>query len=293
MEWPWLYSVAADIPARPSPKTVRTYYDFFKSLSTIITDEKERAAYKKIIAKGPFKLTSSTLAAGPESSLQWAIDVHNGVLISLGGKPTANFASVWGKLKYARSSRGNGNDDDDDDEERLHYARVTTSAHLNSVTRSGKLVVVLFDRPHFVLLIPRPDTRARLNLSQWKARFDIDTAVVPGNISYRWYFTWPFSSQRVTKFPWYRVYKSGKMIMETADPDDVRRYLKQRAMRNAPVSWVSQNSARKKTPPRGPGVGVTFAHSLARGVGHGLGNAAGRAVVPPRGIVGSLLFGRR
>lgn len=267
--WTFLYSVVADIPKSAGAKTTRIYYDFFKALSTVLPDKDERLAYRKLIKSGPFKLTSSVFAEGPEKALEWIVDVRNGILLSMGRDPQDDARSVWKLLKYKRSAR-NANDNNDDDEN-LESKTIRTSKALSEYTNSGKLTLVMFDTPHFLLLVPRPNKRGLMNVAQMKARFDVDTVVVPGYLSYRWFFAKPFSSTwkfRVTKFPWYRLYKNGKVIAESKDADDIKRYLKQRAMRNVPVAWTSHDNNRPRTPKKnGPSLVSTMAHGMAYGVG--------------------------
>jgi hypothetical protein len=267
--WNFIYKIAADIPQAPGEKTVRTYYDFFKSLATVLPDRDERLTYKRLTKEGPFKLTSSIFSGGPEKTLEWVIDIHNGILLTLGKSTVDDAASIWKTLKYSRSVR-NALDNAGNDEN-LNLTRIMSVAHFDKHINSGKLTLVMFDKIHFLLLFPRGDVQGATDAVQIKARFGIDAAIVPGNLSYRWFFTKPFSGARVSKYPWFRLYKDGKMIMESKDADDIKRYLKQRAMRNAPVSWISQNNNRPRTPKR-PSSGVL--HGFAQGVGQSVGRRA-------------------
>jgi len=279
--WEWLYKIAADLPETPGPKTQRIYTEFYRGLRTVIPDEHERRAYKRITSAGPFKLTGDTFAKGPLQALQWITDVHNGVLLSLGRAPTVNYQNQWKKLKYARSTRSNTNENAN---ENLNSTVLKNHAHLEKLVRSGPLTVVLFDSPHFLYLIPRRNTKAHARLAEFKARFPgVVTAVVPGTLSFGYYFAKPFTNEwtlRVSKFPWFRVYKDGKVITESGDAEDVRRFLKQRQMRDQPVQYVSQNSGYRKTPKGPPGVGRTFAHGVAKGFGQSVGRG---------GVLGALL----
>lgn len=261
--WKYLYTIAADIPERPTPKIVRVYYDFFKTLSTVIPDADDRRAYRKITSSGPFKIQSKIFESGPEKALQWVIDVRQGMLLSQ-GKPmdTVNALNIWKNLKYTRSNRNPqspvpGND------ESLNVPQLKSTQNLDKVTRSGKVVVVLFDKPHYLLVIPgRSDKQARLDLAAMKARFGVDALWIPGNLSYRWWFSLPQSTswkeRTAWKFPLFRVYKDGKIIVESNDSDDIKRYLNQRAMKNAPPQYISYNKNRTTT--------VHVKHNTSRGV---------------------------
>ena len=273
--WDFIYKVAADIPQSPGDKTTRTYYDFFKSLMTVLPDREERLAYRKITKDGPFKLTSTIFAGGPEKSLEWVVDIHNGILLSL-GKPTVDDAtSLWKTLKYTRSTRNALNNSIND--ENLSLTMITSTQHFQRHINSGRLTLVMFDKPHFLLLFPMRNTTAASDAVQLKARFGIDAAIVPGNLSYRWWFTKPFSAARVSKFPWFRLYKDGKMILESKDSEDIKRYLKQRSMRNAPVSWISQNNNRHRTPKKPNHTGIIG--GLAYGIGREVASKATRALL--------------
>jgi hypothetical protein len=264
--WEFIYKIAVDIPQNPGEKTTRTYYDFFKSLATVLPDRDERLTYRKLTKEGPFKLASSTFAAGPEKTLQWIVDIRNGILITL-GRPTADdAASLWKTLKYSRSTRNALNNVSN--EEDLGLTKIVSIAHFEKHINSGRLTLVMFDKMHFLLLFPNRDTAGATDAVQIKARFGIDAAIVPGNLSYRWYFSKPFTGARVSKFPWFRLYKDGKMILESKDAEDIKRFLKQRAMRNAPVTWVSQNNNRRRSPRVArDGVMAGMAYGLAQNIG--------------------------
>ena len=271
--WDFIYMIAVDIPQNPGEKTTRIYYDFFKSLTTVLPDRDERLAYRKLTKEGPFKLTSSILAAGPEKTLEWIVDIRNGILITL-GKPTVDDATtLWKTLKYSRSTRNALNNVSND--ENLGLTRITSVAHFDKHINSGRLTLVMFDKTHFLLLFPRRNTPGAADTVQIKARFGIDAAIVPGNLSYHWYFSNPFSTARVSKFPWYRLYKDGKIVVESKDADDIKRYLKQRAMRNAPVQWISKNNNRRRSPvKRTNGIAGGFAYGLAHNIGRGVARKA-------------------
>lgn len=275
--WPFLYRVAADIPKAPGPKLTHVYYDFFKSLKTVLPYKDERAAYRKITGNGPFKLASTLFSAGPEKALEWIVDVRNGILMTLGKDPKEDASQLWKLLKYTRSERTALNAIEND--ENLELKTITTTNQLKSYTNADRLTVVMFDKPHYLLLIPNPDKRSTMDVAQIKARFGVGGVIVPGRLSFRWFFAKPFSSSwkfRVTKFPWFRLYKNGKVIAESKDVEDIKRYLKQRAMRNAPITWTSHNNNRKKTP-RQKGIGNAaasgFAHGLAEQVGYRVANS--------------------
>lgn len=276
--WEFIYKIAVDIPQQPGEKTTRTYYEFFKSLMTVLPDREERIAYRKLTKEGPFKLTSTIFAAGPEKALEWAVDIRNGILLTL-GKPTVDdAASLWKTLKYTRSTRNALNNVGND--ENLALTKITSVAHFDKHINSGRLTLVMFDKMHFLLLFPNRDVDGATDAVQIKARFGIDAAIVPGNLSYRWYFSRPFTGARVSKFPWFRLYKDGKMILESKDAEDIKRYLKQRAMRNAPVSWVSQNNNRRRTPrkPMQNGLAGGFTYGLAHNIGRGIARKATKLV---------------
>ena len=281
--WNFLYRIAADIPKSPGSKTVRTYFEFFKSLAIVLPNKEERTAYKKIVGSGPFKLTSSVFSDGPEKAVEWVVDVHNGILMTLGKQPNEDARELWKLLKYTRSERNALNMGLENDEN-LELKTISSTSQLTNHTNSERLTIVMFDTPHFLLLIPRPDKRAGMDVAQIKARFGVESVVVPGYLSFRWFFAKPFTSGwkfRVTKFPWFRLYKNGKIIAESKDVDDIKRYLKQRAMRNAPITYTSHNNNRKKTPiSKVPGIGASIAHGLAEGAGRTLGHEASKAYVP-------------
>jgi hypothetical protein len=268
--WDFIYKIAVDIPQTPGEKTTRTYYEFFKSLMTVLPDRDERLAYRKLTKDGPFKLTSSIFAGGPQKTLEWVVDIRNGILLTL-GKPTVDDATtLWKTLKYSRSIRNALNNVGND--ENLALTKITSTAHFEKHINSGRLTLVMFDKMHFLLLFPRHAIEGAADAVQIKARFGIDAAIVPGRLSYKWFFSRPFTGARVSKFPWFRLYKDGKMILESKDAEDIKRYLKQRAMRNAPVTFVSQNNNRRRTP-------RTTTNGVAYGLGQGIGRNIGRSVV--------------
>ena len=277
--WDFLYKVAADVPDSPAPKTVRQYYDFFKTLATTIPSTEDRRAYRKLISSGPFKLQSKHFEQGPQHALQWIMDVRQGIRLHQGKTVCdSDSSTLWKKLRFERSNRHPQSPQWN--EESLDVATLNSTRSLEKYTNSGKLTVILFDKPHYLLLVPgRSDKKARLDLASMRARFDVDAVWVPGNISYRWWFSIPGSTswkERTSwKFPLFRVYKNGKIIVESNESEDIKRYLKQRAMKNAPIRYISHDNNRAKTPPK-KGALNSFKHGFA----NSLGRRAAQAQLP-------------
>lgn len=284
--WAWLYKIAVDIPKSPSPKTQRAYEEFFRALRVVLPDEKERALYRKITTHGPFKLTGETFSKGPEAALEFVVDVHNGILLSQGKKPSYDAQKLWKSLKLTRSSRDGNTDTFNDDVEDLFSVQIKDEKQLNSLSKNGKLIVVLYDTPHFLRLFPRPDKAATKTMAEIKARYPVTTAIAAGDISYRYYWKW---KQRVSKFPFWRVFKDGKIVTESSDGDDIRRFLKQRAMKGQQMQYMMHNMASpKKRSPSRPAVGPSAANGLAYGLTKGVGETLGRAAVPHYGLAKTL-----
>jgi len=231
-KWDFIYKVAADIPWNPSKQTQRAYHDFFKSLVVVLPDRDERLVYRKLVKDGPFKLTSDVFSSGPLKTLQWIVDVRNGILQSLKRPSTDNVDSLWGLLEDSRSKRNalNAALSDFQNDQNLHLTRITSATHLQNFT-SGRLSIVMFDKIHFILLIPRSDVTGATALSHMKARFGVDAAIVPGNLSYRWFYSLPFSGTRVSTFPWFRLYQNGKVVIQSKDAKDIERFLEARTKR--------------------------------------------------------------
>ena len=128
-----------------------------------------------------------------KKALEWIVDVHNGILIMLGKEPQDNATEIWKLLKYTRSKRNALNEYENS--ENLTLKTIVSEKHFRTYTNSDRLTVVMFDKPHFLLLIPRADKKAKMDMAQMKARFDVECVIVPGSLSYRWYFANPLSRE--------------------------------------------------------------------------------------------------
>ena len=138
-------------------------------------------------------ITNTMLISHLKKALEWIVDVHNGILIMLGKEPQDNATEIWKLLKYTRSKRNALNEYENS--ENLTLKTIVSEKHFRTYTNSDRLTVVMFDKPHFLLLIPRADKKAKMDMAQMKARFDVECVIVPGSLSYRWYFANPLSRE--------------------------------------------------------------------------------------------------